>query len=125
MDIGRTLVLEEGMHPGSELLFPPYAIAPLKDLRGPEWRALVERVAPLPETDPDSLAFSLMMMRLDGCLNCETDSYKAMRGCVQCAIQTIRRFKESDRELLRLYDEAHSDVEAYLKESARQEKKAA
>jgi hypothetical protein len=114
-----------GMHAGSELLFPPYAIAPLRDLRGPEWRALVIRVAALPETDPDSLAFSLMMMRLDGCLTCETDSYKAMRGCVQCAIQTIRRFKESDEELLALYKEAQKDVVGYLKETAQRQKKAA
>ena len=113
------------MHAGSELLYPPYAIAPLKHLRGPAWQALVRRVAALPETHPDSLAFSLMMVRLDGCLTCETDSYKAMRGCVQCAIQTIRRFKESDEELLRLYEQAQDDVAVYVKESARQQKKAA
>jgi hypothetical protein len=113
------------MHAGSELLFPPYAIAPLENLRGPEWQALVRRVAALPETHPDSLAFSLMMMRLDGCLTCETDSYKAMRGCVQCAIQTIRRFKEDDDELLKYYEEAQDDVNIYLEEIARQQKKAA
>lgn len=114
-----------GMHAGSELLFPPYAIAPLRELRGPKWRALVKRVAALPETHPESLAFSLMMIRLDGCLTCETDSYKAMRGCVQCAIQTIRRFKESDEELLGFYEQALVDVNAYLKEIARRQKKAA
>jgi hypothetical protein len=113
------------MHAGSELLFPPYAIAPLENLRGPEWQALVRRVAALPETHPDSLAFSLMMMRLDGCLTCETDSYKAMRGCVQCAIQTIRRFKEDDDELLKFYEEAQDDVNIYLEEIAQQQKKAA
>jgi hypothetical protein len=112
------------MHAGSELLFPPYAIAPLKDLRGPKWKALVKRVAALHETHQEILAFSLMMMRLDGCLTCETDSYKAMRGCVQCAIQTVRRFKESDEELLRLYEQAQKDVNAYL-ETVQQKKKAA
>ena len=113
------------MHSGSELLYPPYAIAPLRDLRGPEWRELVSRVSALPETDPDSLAFSLMMVKLDGCLTCETDSYKAMRGCVQCAIQTIRRFKESDDELLSLFREAQAEVETYLKDNSHQKKKAA
>jgi hypothetical protein len=112
------------MHAGSELLFPPYAIAPLKELRGPKWQALVKRVAALPETHPDSLAFSLMMMRLDGCLTCETDSYKAMRGCVQCAVQTIRRFKESDEELLKLYAQAQVDMNAY-QETVQHQKKAA
>ena len=113
------------MHAGSELLFPPYAIAPLRDLRGPNWRKLVVRVAALPETHPDSLAFSLMMVRLDGCLTCETDSYKAMRGCSQCAIQTIRRYKESDADLLALYREAKAEVKAYQKDKAKQKKKAA
>jgi hypothetical protein len=112
------------MHAGSELLFPPYAIAPLRELRGPEWQALVKRVAALPETHPDSLAFSLMMMRLDGCLTCETDSYKAMRGCVQCALQTIRRFKESDEDLSRQYVQAQEDVSTYL-ETVEQQKQAA
>jgi hypothetical protein len=114
-----------GMHAGSELIFPPYAIAPLLGLRGPEWDDLVKRVAALPETHPDSLAFSLMMVRLDGCLTCETDSYKAMRGCAQCAIQTIRRFKEGDEDLLQFYQEAQTDVNAYLKENTQQQMKAA
>lgn len=112
------------MHAGSELLFPPYAIAPLKELRGAEWQALVKRIAALPETHPDSLAFSLTMMRLDGCLTCETDSYKAMRGCVQCAIQTVRRFKEGDQELLKLYEQAQKEVGAYLGTVQRQKKAA-
>jgi hypothetical protein len=112
------------MHAGSELLFPPYAIASLKGYRGPKWQTLVKRIIALPETHPDTLAFSLMMMRLDGCLTCETDSYKAMRGCVQCAIQTIRRFKESDEELLQLYAQAQEDIVAYL-ETLQQQKKAA
>ncbi len=112
------------MHAGSELLFPPYAIAPLQELRGAEWQALVKRVAALPQTHPDSLAFSLMMMRLDGCLTCETDSYKAMRGCVQCAFQTIRRFKQEDEELLQMYAQAQEDIGAYL-ESLQRQKKAA
>ena len=58
------------MYNGNELLFPAYAIPKLKDLRGLEWRKLVERISKLPEAHPDSLAFSLMMIRLDGCANC-------------------------------------------------------
>jgi len=102
------------MYACNELLFPPYAIAELRDLRGPEWRALVERVIQLDEAHPDSLAFSLMMMRLNRCLNCETDSYKAMRGCVFCAVQTIQRFKGNDEELLQVYQEACQEVQDYM-----------
>jgi hypothetical protein len=78
----------------------------------------------LPENHRDSLAFSLMMIHLDGCLSCETDSYKAMRGCVQCAIQTIRRYKGSDEDLLRLYEDAQEEVTVYLEEVERQPQRA-
>ena len=40
------------MYPKAELIFPPRLISSLRDLRGPDWAALVERVAKLPETDP-------------------------------------------------------------------------
>ena len=113
------------MHGDNELLFPAYVIPELKDLRGPEWRKLVERVAKLPESHPESLAFSLMMIRLDGCINCETDSFKAMRGCALCAMQNIRRFKGTDRELLKLYQNAREDVADYLDEQRKQRRKAA
>ena len=102
------------MYADNELLFPPHAIPILANSKGVKWKALVERVAGLPEDHPESLAFSLMMIRLDGCMGCETDSYRAMRGCRACALQTLRRFKAPEDELLRRYREAMSDIEAYL-----------
>ena len=102
------------MYPKAELLFPPRLIASLRDLRGPEWAAQVERVAKLPEIDPDSLAFSLMMIRLDGCVKCHEGSFKYMRGCQLCATQTIMQFKGTDVDLLELYRKARRDIDAYL-----------
>ena len=113
------------MYAGNELLFPPYAIPHLRDIRGPKWRALVERVLSLKEDHPEALAFSLMMMKLDGCRTCETDSFKAMRGCVACAQQTIHRFKGSDAELLKLYGEALAEVKAYLAEQRQRKARSA
>ncbi|MBK9095465.1 MAG: hypothetical protein IPM84_22465 [Anaerolineae bacterium] len=43
--------------PKAEIIFPPKLIPHLRDLRGDEWRVLVDRVTPLSEMDPDSLAF--------------------------------------------------------------------
>jgi hypothetical protein len=103
------------MYAENEILFPPYVIPQLKGTRGEVWRGLVERVTQLPEDHPESLAFSLMMIRLDGCLNCETDSYRAMRGCVACAQQTLRRFKAPDEELIERFNKALADVEVFLK----------
>lgn len=102
------------MYPKAELLFPPRLIPVLRNLRGPDWATLVERVAKLPETDPDSLAFSLMMIRLDGCVKCHEGSFKYMRGCHLCATQTVMQFKGSDNDLYLLYLKARRDIDAYL-----------
>lgn len=102
------------MYPKAELLFPPRLIPSLRSLRGPEWADLVTRVAKLPETDPDSLAFSLLMIRLDGCVKCHEGSFKYMRGCQLCATQTVMQFKGADADLLTLYQKARRDLDAYL-----------
>jgi hypothetical protein len=102
------------MYPKADLLFPPRMIASLRNLRGPEWVALIDRVTQLPETDPESLAFTLMMVRLDGCVKCHEGSFKYMRGCQVCAVQTVMQFKGADSDLLVLYQKARRDVNAYL-----------
>jgi hypothetical protein len=102
------------MYPKAELIFPPRLISSLRDLRGPDWAALVERVAKLPEIDPESLAFTMMMIRLDGCVKCHEGSFKYMRGCQLCATQTVMQFKGTDADLLELFTKAQRDVNAYL-----------
>jgi hypothetical protein len=99
--------------PRTELLFPPDLIPGLKDLRGEEWRELVEYVASLPETHPDTLAFCLMMIRLNSCLNCISGSYRFMRGCELCSQQTIARFQGTDEELIKHYEQARQDLAQY------------
>ncbi len=102
------------MYTKNELMFPHYAIAHLRDSRGEAWGQLVERVANLPETHEEVLAFMLMMIRLNGCLPCETDSYRAMRGCTMCSLQSLRRYKGPDEELLSMYDRALADVRKHM-----------
>ncbi len=101
------------MYTNNELMFPHYIIPTLKKLRGAEWQTLVEQVAPLSEFHEETLAFMLMMVRLNGCVSCETDSYRAMRGCLACAQQTLRRFKGDDSELIALYQQALVDVRKF------------
>ncbi len=98
------------MYTQNEIMFPRKAIPMLRNMRGPEWQALVEHILTLPETHEETLAFTLMMIRLNGCLECETDSYRAMRGCDLCAIQTLRRFKGNDCDLIELYHDALATV---------------
>ena len=102
------------MYVNTEIMFPPYVIPALREASGPAWRGLVDKVTALENTHPESLAFSLMMIRLNGCLDCETDSFRAMRGCTACALQTVRRHRANERELLRLYQTALADVKTYM-----------
>ena len=102
------------MYTANELMFPGYAIPLLRNMRGLEWSTLVDRVTALPETHEERLAFMLMMIRLNSCMACETDSYRAMRGCGACSQQTMRRYKGADRDLMRAYQQALEDVRRYL-----------
>jgi hypothetical protein len=105
------------MYADNALLFPHHVIPSLRYIRGPEWQQLVERIISLPECHEETLAFMLMMIRLNGCMACETDSYRAMRGCAACTHQTLRRYKGSDHELLELYEEALLDVRVFARDN--------
>ncbi len=97
-----------------ELLFTPHLIVRLRDLRGEEWRKLIDQLSTLPETHPDALGFCAMMIRLNSCLTCEMDSYRAQRGCAMCARQTIISFKGTDRQLLQRYERARKEMVRHL-----------
>jgi len=103
------------VNPRTELLFPPSLIPDLKDLRGEEWRELVEYIASLPETHDDTLAFCLMMIRLNACMGCVSGSYRFMRGCELCSQQTIARFQGTDEELIALFYQAKEDLRLHAK----------
>jgi len=93
-----------------ELFFTPRLIPQLRNLRDENWANLIDDLAALPETHPDALAFSVMMINLGGCLPCEMDSYRAQRGCAMCARHTILSFKGSDKQLMKRYESAKSFV---------------
>lgn len=102
------------MYPDSEILFPPRCIPQLRDLRGPEWAELVDHIATLPDGHEDVLGFSLTMIKLGSCLTCDLDSYRASLGCCTCARRTVAGFKNSDRDIIRLFEEAREEVRVYL-----------
>jgi hypothetical protein len=106
------------MYTNNEILFPYHVIPALSKLRGPKWNALIEHVLTLPETHEETLALMLLMIRLDGCMICETDSYRAMRGCAGCAVQTLRRHKGDDEELLDLFRQALDDIRDFAHQNA-------
>jgi hypothetical protein len=101
------------INPRTELLFPPHLIPDLRDLRGKEWQELVDHVSSLPETHQDTLAFCLMMIRLNACLGCVSGSYRFMRGCELCSQQTIARYQGTDEELIEQFHQAKHDLTHY------------
>ena len=101
----------------TEVLFPPRVIPTLRSMHGEEWKRLVDRVLS-PEAAPAELyAFVLMMVRQCGCVGCNADSFRAMRGCTQCAKQTVRRFKGTDREIVEQYRLVLKEVETYIQKN--------
>ncbi|MCB9459059.1 MAG: hypothetical protein H6670_05380 [Anaerolineaceae bacterium] len=106
------------MYTNNDILFPHSAIADLRDERGPAWAALIDEILQLPETHERTLALMLTMIRLNGCMSCETDSFRAMRGCDNCAMQTLKRYKPKDEKLLQLYEKALADVRKYAIEQS-------
>ncbi|MBI5563977.1 MAG: hypothetical protein HY870_03705, partial [Chloroflexi bacterium] len=70
-----------------------------------------------PETHVDSLAFSMMMINIGGCLTCDLDSYRASLGCATCAKRTIGSFKGADKVLKKHFEDARKEVSAFVKTS--------
>ena len=99
----------------AELLFPSRLIPTLRDLRGEEFRDLIDQLSQTDsEVDTGVLGFSLMMIRLASCLTCTADSYRAMNGCTACAMKTIRGYRGSDGELIDSFKSACVDVQEWM-----------
>lgn len=88
------------MYTDNHLFFSPSAIPTVANSRGSEWQTLVGEVCQHPVDAPQVLAFCLLMTEINECLLCETNSYRAIRGCGQCALQSLRRNRSSDANLV-------------------------
>jgi hypothetical protein len=98
----------------TEILFPMRVTPELRDLRGLAWGKLVEEICANPPDSPSGLAFNLLLIRISGCLSCHTYSYRAMRGCTNCAIHAIKRFPGTDEELLLLYQNSLQEIQSHF-----------
>jgi hypothetical protein len=101
-------------NPDTEILFPMRAIPSLAECRSEKWKLLVNEVASLGNNDPKKIAFSSMMIKLAGCMGCSADSFRALRGCTQCSIQVVKRYKGSDDDLERLYSDTTAEIKKVL-----------
>ena len=101
----------------TELLFPPRIIPSLRTLRGATWRKLVEQVEKSGDSSPEKIGFVLLMVKINGCTSCNADSFRAMQGCTLCSKQAIRRLKEPDKSLLKLFNSSKQEVIEYQAEN--------
>jgi hypothetical protein len=104
-------------NPDTEVVFPSKAIGSLSNLRGRIWEELVLQVQSCPVESPEQTAFLLLMIKIDGCTSCNVDSFRAMRGCPACAQLNIRRYKGSDEELLRIYQQMLKETKSFLEKN--------
>lgn len=98
----------------TEVLFPSRVIPLLRTLHGEEWSKLIDHIHSPEATPAERHAFVLMMVRMCGCVGCNANSFRAMRGCSACARQTVRRLRGSDHEIIEQYRQIKKEVDAYL-----------
>jgi hypothetical protein len=103
----------------TELLFPPRIIPSLRTLRGATWKKMVEQVEKSGDSSPEKIGFVLMMVKINGCTSCNADSFRAMQGCALCSKQAIRRLKEQDKSLVRLFNSSKQDVVEFQAEKSK------
>ncbi|MEJ5224521.1 MAG: hypothetical protein WHV44_08700 [Anaerolineales bacterium] len=102
----------------TEIIFPPHAIQSLLDESKGLWRQLMQEAVDAPNGSLEKIAFVVMMARMNNCAACNTDSFRALHGCLNCARQTMRRFKGAEDELTSAYQTARKEVSAYLMRNA-------
>lgn len=98
----------------TEIIFPMRVAIELSELRGHQWKRLVEQASSSPEASEDQLAFSLLLIRLSRCLTCHPSSYRAMKGCTICSKHSVRRYRGGDSELVNLYKQALMEVREHI-----------
>ena len=109
-------MIDQLKHP-TEFLFAHWAVPSTKDVRGTRWQELANRIAALPSTHPDALAFALMMVRINGCLACDATRYRDKGGCATCSRFSLSTLnKESEASLLTRYRAAQKEIVQMLAE---------
>ena len=98
----------------TDLLFPPRVIPDLKDAKGKAWRMVVSHAATAKDNSVEKLAFLLVMVRLNGCASCSSDSFRALQGCTACATQALKRYRGTEEQLVAMYNQAIPEVEEYF-----------
>ncbi len=98
----------------TDFIFPMRIANGLRSLRSLAWQNLVDRVSAQDADFIDQAAFTLMMVRINGCSGCSVNTFRGMRGCTQCAKLNVRRYRGDDEILLEQFKQSRIEVEKYL-----------
>ncbi len=99
----------------TDFLYPARVTPLLRGCRGDAWDKLVDFVTSDQSSEVEKAAFTLMMVRLGRCADCDADSFRASQGCTQCAKLMIHRFKGDDIDLENHFKSAKKDLEKFQK----------
>jgi hypothetical protein len=102
------------LNPDTELIFPLRVLPELKNFRSEIWGSLIEKTINKSYDLSGQIAMILLMTRVAGCITCNADSYRAIRGCTLCAQQSLKRFKGSDKELENYYEKYQEKANKFL-----------
>lgn len=94
----------------TELLYPLRVTPAIRDLHGAEWRRAAEKAYKSGPDGQEAVVFVLAMARVNGCHNCNADSFRAMKGCTECSQDNVRRFRGGEKGLLKQIDKAAKDL---------------
>jgi hypothetical protein len=97
----------------TELLFPLRVAPSLRDLHDAAWRKVVDKAAKSLPDSPEAVSFVLAMARVNGCHNCNADSFRAMKGCTLCAQDAVRRYRGGEKSLIKQVEKAQKDVDKW------------
>jgi len=95
----------------TQIMFPLHAVQFLQGMRGDLWDDLLMSLKDLSPLSCEVSGFILMMTRQCGCSTCNSDSFRAMKGCIECSRQAIKRYKGDDDSLMAIHHKCISEME--------------
>ena len=98
----------------ADFIFPSWVIKYLEDQKGDQWKDLINDVPIDDQNSFKHLGFVYLMAKLNNCQSCNADSFRALKGCKECSLQTLRRTEFSDDKLLKEYDKALKQIQAFI-----------
>jgi len=107
----------------ADFIFPSWVIKELEHQKSDEWQKLVLNVLTHEQDSEVHLGFVFLMAKLNNCNTCNADSFRALKGCKECSLQTLRRLDYSEKKILNEYDKAKNQIQNFIDKEQEMRKK--